>query len=268
MARLHTAGFTESQDGAGTLQNIAALVDPYVPSLMPAEAGDFLKVDERTPLLIGFHAHVDATVQPRARLTQPSFRTRYGRTAIELPVLSSTAEPGSPHALNDFRGNPILLRGGERLGYETLNNPAGAVQQYGIGIFADAVPAPVSLQGAFCARFTSTSAAAVAATWNTRSLVSDEDLLEGEYEVLGGRALATEGVVARLSIPGQDARPPIACNDARTDVIHPLLQPGQLGVLGKFKSTNLPTVEFLADGTTTEVVVTDLWLRRVGAAAR
>lgn len=268
MSRLHVAGWFENQDGAASLQPLAALADPFVGSLMPVESTDFLKVDERTPLLIGLHAHVDQTVQGRARLVQPSFRQRYGRTALEIPVLSDTAEPGSPHAYNDLRLNPIVCKGGERLSVETLNNPAAATDQFVIGVFADQVPAPVSTQGAVCMRFTTAASAMTANTWNARSLVADEDLLEGEYEVIGGRCLSTSAIAARLALPGQDARPPIAANDARQDVVHPFFQPGQLGVLGKFRSTNLPQVEVLVDAADNEVQVVDLWLRRVGSGSR
>lgn len=264
MARIHTAGWFENQDGAGTLQPLAALVDPFVPGLMPVGAtADFLRPDARTPLLIGLHANVDATVQPRARLVQASFRTVYGRTALEVPVLSSTAEPGSPHAFNDLRGNPIRLKAGEDLSVETLNNPAAAEDQFVIGVFADKVPTRASLDGAVLARFTTAASAATANTWNTRALTPDENLLAGKYDILGGRALSTSLIAARLAIPGMDARPPIAAADARTDVSHPFFAPGELGVLGQFDSTNLPQVELLVDAADNEVQPVDLWLRKV-----
>lgn len=265
MSRLHVAGWFENQDGAATLQPLAALVDPLVPGLFPVEATDFLRVDPSMPVIVGVHANVDATVQPRARLVHPSFRTRYGRTALELPTLSSVAEPGSPHAYNDLRSSPIVCQGGERLSVETVNDPAAAADQFVIAIFGDSVPAPASLQGAVPMRFITTAAALTANTWNSRALTADEDLLEGEYEILGGKALSTSAIAARLAIPGQDARPPIAAADARTDVVAPIFQPGQLGVLGRFRSTNLPTLELLADAADNEVQVVDLWLRRVGA---
>src|SRR5687768_315772 len=131
MARLHqTGGFFENQDGGGTLQPLTAHVDTLSPGLVPVDGADFLRVDPSMPLIIAAHAAIDATVQPRARLVQASFRETYGKTGVELVTLSSTVEPATPHALNDLRERPIRCKGGEKLSAESLNNPAAAADQY------------------------------------------------------------------------------------------------------------------------------------------
>lgn len=268
MPRLHTTGFMESQDGAGTLQNMAAHVDTIEGALVPVDGADYLRVDSSMPLIIGVHAAIDATVQPRARLVQPSFKRTYGKTAIELPTLSSTVEPATPHAFNDLRANPIRCQGGEKLSVETLNNPASAVDQYVMCVFADQVPAPVSAANAVPYRFTTTAAALTADAWNSRAITPEEDLPDGWYDILGGKAISTSAIMARLKIPGQDARPPIGACDTRTDVIHPFLQPGALGVLGRVHSKNLPALELLADAADNEVQVLDLWMVPAGQGRR
>lgn len=272
MAKLHVAGFFENQDGGAALQPLAALVDTVAGQVMPVEATDFLLTDPRLPLLIGLHAAVDATVQPRARLVAPSFRRRYGSESVEVPILSSTNEPASPHAYNDLRSTPIALNSDgktERLSVETLNNPAAAADQFVIGVFADGVPAPLTnRQGFVWRRFTTTQAAMTANAWNTRALTAAETLEAGTYEVAGGYGITTSGIACRMAFLGSDLRPPIGVKDARTDTIHPFFQPGQLGVIGEFTERNLPSVDFLVDLADDEVQVVDLLVRRKGSGSR
>lgn len=269
MSRMHVTGFFEDQDGAGTLQNLAAHVDTIEGALVPVDGADFLRVDSSMPLIIGVHAGIDATVQPRARLVQPSFKRTYGKTAVELPVLSSTVEPASPHAFNDFRSHPVRCQGGEKLSVETLNNPAAAANQYVMCVFADQVPQPVALPAsAVPYRFTTAASALTADAWNSRAITPEEDLPDGWYDVYGGKAISTSAIMARLKIPGQDNRPPIGACDTRTDVIHPFFAPGQLGVLGRIHSKNLPALEILADAADNEVQVLDLWMAPVSSGGR
>lgn len=264
MARMHVGGFYANRDAAGVLTALAALSDTLSPALVPVDGTNYLRVDASMPLIIGCHAAIDATVQARARFVQPSFRTTYGKTAVEINTLSSTVEPASPHAFNDMRERPLRCKGGEKLSVEALDNPASAVDQYVLCVFADAVPAPVSTAGAIPYRFTTAAAAFSADVWGSRALVAEEDLLDGDYEILGGSVISTSAIMARLSIPGQDNKPPIGARDTRTDVLHPFFAPGQLGVLGRFNSKAFPTLELLCDAADNEVQVVDLWLRRVG----
>lgn len=264
MARLHVTGFFENQDGAGSLQALAAHADTLEPQLVPVDGADYLRVDASMPLIIGAHAAIDATVQPRARFVQPSFKRRYGKTAVELPTLSSTVEPASPHAFNDLRITPIVCQGGEKLSVESLNNPAAAADQYVMCIFADSVPAPVSVAGVLPYRFTTTASALTADAWNSRAITAEEELEDGWYDVYGGKAISTSAIMARLKFAGSDARPPIGACDTRTDVIHPFFAPGQLGVIGRFHSKNPPTLELLADAADNEVQVLDLWCKKSG----
>lgn len=262
MARCHLAGFFENQDGAGALQNLAALVDPLSPQVFPAEAGDFLLTDPRLPFIAGVYASVEATVQPRARLVAPSFRSTYGKTGYELPVLSSSIEPAVPAAFNDYRAHPIKLgKVAERLSAETLNNPGAATDQYVLCWFTDGPVQPVSPEGGAWYRFITAASAMTADTWNTRALTPEETLEAGTYEVLGMRAISTSCIAARLACPGTDLRPGVLGADTRTDAINPAFQPGQFGVLGEFTDRNLPSAEFLVDAADNEVQVVDLYLR-------
>jgi hypothetical protein len=266
---LHTIAFFENQDGGGALQPLAALADPLSP-LFKVESGDFLICDSRLRFLVGGHFHVDATVQPRARLVAPSIKSRYnGRTAIEVPALASTIEPASPPVMNDWRAQPYEFDGGERLSLETLNNPAAAADQAAVLYMSDGAISPVDPRGGYWARFTTTAAAVTADTWNSRALTADETLRKGRYEVLGGRVISTTLIQARLNFPlGGHARPPVASADARADIPAPMLQPGQLGVLGAFDDDNLPVVELFVDAADNEVQVVDLFIRPVGTGKR
>jgi hypothetical protein len=261
----HLAAWFENQDGAGTLQNLAALADTLTPLLPRDATGDLLRVPSAYPGIAWVYAGIDATVQPRARLSDaPSFRKTYGRAALELPKLSSTVEPGSPPVVNDFRKEPIRLSPGEYVGVQTINNPAAAADQYVLASFCDGPLAAVSPAGGFWARFITTAAAMTADTWNNRALTQDENLSEGTYEVLAMRPISTTCIAARLVFANQVNRPGVLGTDTRTDVTHAMFEPGEQGVLGRFDTQTFPSVDFLVDAADNEVQVVDLYIRPVG----
>jgi len=265
---IHTFGFFENQDGGAAQQKLAALVDALSPLYKVGSTADHLVVPATHRFLVGAHAHVDATVQPRAVLVAGSMKTRYrGRTSLEIPRLSASAEPASPPVINDWRANPIELDSGEELTLETINDPVAATDQFTVLYASDGPVQAIQNPRGFWARFTTAASACTANTWNSRALVASEALLKGRYQVLGGVAISTSLIQARLNFPlGGHARPPIASCDARADLIAPMFQPGQLGVLGEFDHDSLPFVELLTDTTDNEVQVIDLFLTPVGGA--
>lgn len=255
--------FFENQDGAGALQNLAGLADP-LSQIWPRDSdADFFRVDGRFRNIVGIYSHVDATVQPRARLTAPSFRERLGRAALEVPTLSSTAEPGTPPVFVDRRMDPIELTPGERLGLETLNNPGSAEDQFTVLWTADGPIQQVDPKGGHWIRAITAASALTANTWGTRTLTLDENLLAGEYDVLGLRVLSTSLIAARLAFNNQVNKPGVLGADARTDIPHAsFAYPGSWGVLGRFHTDNLPSIELLVDAADNEVQPVDLYVRK------
>lgn len=259
----HVAAWFENQDGAATLQPLAALADTLSPVFVRDANADLIRVDPKLRYIAGIHAHVDATVQPRCRLNAPSLKTRFnGRTTLEVPVLSSVAEPLSPPAFNDWRAKPVELDASDLLGFDTINDPAAAADQFIVVFFSDGPVQPVDTTGGFWARYITTAAAATANVWNSRSLTPDETLRPGTYEVLGMRAISTTCIAARLVFPlGGNYRPGVLGCDARADILAPAMLPGQMGSFGIFAHDAPPTAEFLLDAADNEVQVVDLFIR-------
>jgi len=256
--------FFEDQDGAGALQNLGALADP-LSALWPRDGdnADLFRADGRFRALVGLYAGIDATVQPRARLTAPSFRERLGRTALEFPFLPTTNEPGSPPLFHDLRDDPILFDPGERVGFETLNNPAAAANQYAVCFVADGPVQAVDPKGGYWARFTTAAAALTADTWGSRALVEDERLKSGFYDVLAFRPISTSLIASRLSFVDQVNKPGVLGADARGDIPHAsFMRPGAWGPLGRFHTDNLPAMEALVDAADNEAQVADMFIRR------
>jgi hypothetical protein len=253
----------ENQDGAATLQPLAAIAETLSPLFQRDSSGDFYRVPGELPGVAFVFAGIDATVQPRCRIVAPSLRDTYKRSAIEVPKLSSTVEPGSPPVVNDFRREPIRLRPGELVGYETVNNPAAATDQFIVTQFCDGPVQAVDPKGGFWIRTVTAAAAMNANDWNNRALTPDESLLEGVYDVLAAFPISTSGIAMRLAFAGQTHRPGVLCYDTRTDVAHAMFEPGQLGVLGRFSTQVMPTADFLVDAADNEVQIVDLYVRPV-----
>lgn len=260
---VHVAAFVENQDGAGTLQNLAALSDPLTQEIQINNT-DFMRVHAKLPFIAGVQLQLDHTVEPRARLVAPSFRTMYGRVGIELPFIGSGPEPDGTNPLfNDYRFNPIKLEAGENLSLETVNNPGAADFQYGVVWFSSGKIAPVDPDGGYWARFTTTAAALTANTFGSRALTADEDLTAKRYACLGARVVSTSLVTSRLQFPDQSFRPGVMGVDARADRTHPAFQPGAWGVLGEFTPTNLPAIEPLVDAADNESQIVDLYIKKL-----
>lgn len=262
---IHPVVWFENQDGAGTLQNLAALADPFVPGIWRRDGdnNDLLRPTHGYNKIFGVFAGIDATVQPRARITATSFRDRYKRTAYEIPILSSTAEPGSPPAFNDLRFNPIEVLHDDSVGVETLNNPAAAADQFVVAFVGDQVTPvdPKALTNGFWIRGATTAAALTANTWGNRAITLDERLTPGRYGVYGAHVLSTSLICARLFDPHQLWRPPILGRDARTDIPHPsFAMPGGWGRLCSFDTENPLSVDLLVDDADNEAQPVDLFL--------
>lgn len=264
MAKLHLTAYLENLDGGGALNALTPVNDTLSP-LFQVVNTDFLRVPGEAPFIAGVYGSGDATVQPRARLLEASFRDTYKRQALEIPMLSPTAEPGSPPIFNDYRMDPIKLKPSNLLSYELLQNPAAAVDEVAVIFATDGPVQPVDPKGGYWARFLTTATAMTANIWNNRALTQDENLDGGRYEVLGMRALSTSLIAARLSFTNQVHRPGVLGADARGDVPHPsFATPGLWGVLGNFHTDSLPTVDFLVDAADNEAQPVDLYIRRIG----
>lgn len=247
----HLGAWWESQDGAGTEQELAAITDTA--QILQVDSTDFIRVPGKYRHIAGVYVGLDATVDPRARLQSPSLDERYGRDQAFLPWINSGAEPGSPARFNDFRARPIELVAGELLRVMQVNNPAAAAGQVVVPFFADGPIQPVDPSGGFWVRATTAASAMSTGQWNLRAPTLATALRTGWYDVLAAKMQSDSAIAARFIFEGQTNRPGVLGCDDETDVPYRAFEvPGQFGVLGRFHTNNLPGTEWLVNAADNE----------------
>ena len=187
---------------------------------------------------------------------------------LERPVLgryihpvSGTAEPGSPPAWMDLRGNPIDVSPDEDLNYQVKNDSAGSGEDvYGLAWFTDGQGAAITpAAGDVVVRYTGATAG-VKGNWVNVAITLDNALEAGEYLCYGAQCIDTEVVAWRfpqaepIGGSGNAGRwkPGGLGADAVADLIGLESQPwwnGQLGGLVRFEHDDPPTIQVLANGT-------------------
>lgn len=261
----HLFGFLENLDAAAALNRLTPIPEGGFANLFEIVDTDYLRVPSTFSSIVGAYISADATVQPRARLVQTSYKTIFsGRTSIEVPLLSPTIEPGSPPVFNDWREDPSPLIHGDLLSCELLQNPGAATDEVALLWAANGPIKPVSPKGGHWLRTLTTAAALTANQWNNRSVTFEEEIGPGEYEILGLRGISTSLIGIRIAFPNHTWRPGVLGCDARGDLVHPAFQPGQMGGFGSFKTTQRPTFDLLGDAADNEAQPIDLYIRRIG----
>lgn len=257
----HLTAYFENQDGAGARTELAALADPFT-NLFPT-SGDEIRIAPDFNEILGVYLGLEQTVDTSADLVAPSFRKKYGVERISLPAINDGAEPTSPPLFNDFRPNPYMVDGGERLKLFTINNPGAATDQFAVLFMGKAVQ-PVDPKGGFWTRFTTAASAMNVNTWNQRALVADEVLEEIDYEILGidPGAGSTSAIAVRLDDGRQVNRPGVIAKDDVNDEVHDAFKrPGGWGVLGHHSLDKPVRSEWLVDAADNEAQELYLYLR-------
>lgn len=269
MAPFHLGMFYESQDPAGALVNIAALAEDIL-----FTDGDNLRVPRDMTNVVLLAAGVPSGGDGFVRLDAPSFEPSFSE--FIRPVngnADADAEPGSPPAVLDRRGNPLIMVGDDQLQALTdYDTTSGQVAFLGLW-FADGPIEPLGLGGALGGAPMRTMRATNGSTltadvWTVGALTFDANLPAGRYAVVGLRAQSAGLVACRLLFPNQAARPGVLGCDADADLDWPGFRHGGMGIFGEFEHTNPPRAEFLSvSGDSAQEVFLDLVQVRSGIAA-
>lgn len=241
------AAFTESQDTAGVLTEVAALADQH----LTTDGDDILVPDEYNKLM-GVMA-LGATISA-ARISSPTLRKRLNP---DLSALNINAEPVLRDSFHDYMENPISLTPGEGLRALVAEGAAGAEQETVLAWLGDGAIEKASGE-IFTVKLTgSTTLGAYA--WSLVPLTIAQQLEAGTWGIVGMRAISAGAIAARLVIPGSSWRPGCVAFDAESDIDMQRFRRGEAGLWGSFSHSFLPQVEFLSiSADTSETIYLDL----------
>lgn len=256
---LQTIAWYQSVDPAGAVVQLNAVADQSV-----RVSGADIYCPPLTQC-IALAGGAESTVAPYMRFASPSQRRRTTTYINPLNTAAAAAvKPVSPHAVADFRFNPIPLVSGEQLNMELSSNPAAAQIQWGVAWLADAPIKPVE-GPIFTVRATG-SATLVAGSWSNVPLTFTEDLPRGRYQIVGMGAVSAGCIAARVVFIGGQYRPGVLGQATIATIPSSIFRNGTFGIFGEFEDTDQPTVDFLSvSADTTEEVFFDLIQVRDGA---
>lgn len=241
------AAFTESQDTAGVLTEVAALPDQH----LTTDGDDILVPDEYNKLM-GCMA-LGATITG-ARISSPTLRKRLNP---DLSALNIGAEPALRDAFHDYMENAIELTPGEGLRALVSESFTTIERETVLVWLGDGALEAVSGE-IFTVKLTGTTTL-VANAWSLVPLTILQQLESGKWGIVGMRAISAGGVAARLVIPGSSWRPGCIAFDAENDIDIQRFRRGKAGLWGEFSHSFLPQVEFLSiSADTAETVYLDL----------
>ncbi len=256
----HLAAFYQSVDPAGAYVQLAAIGDSQLTVNSPR-----IQVPSLNHV-IALAAGVEQAVVGNARIVSPSLTAKYRHQIIPLNVATAgNVLPNSPARVQDLRGDPINLVPSEQLTAEINSNPAAAQPQWVLVWFADGKPASVS--GPVTTARATVANALVTGAWTLNTLVFDEQIPRGRYQVVGMRAFSTTMVAARLVIAANPWRPGTIGAGLIGDAGHDMFRFGNLGVWGEFEDVDNLQVETLAEAADTaasQQYFVDLILSRSG----
>lgn len=241
----HLAAYTEAIDATAN-NDVAALND----GIMAIANGHFLPQFNYQLLF----AYAGSVTLDRARLNSPSYRQ------ITLPFIipvNVAALPATPPRLADYRQYPFHVRGLEELAMEATAGPVGTERFNGLIGLSDGM-SPTPPGNVFTLRGTGTTAV-VANTWTQVPITWADALEEGRYACVGLSAISTTAIAARLTFENQFLRPGCVGQATVADFNHEVFRKGRLGEWGRFRSTRMPLVEWLANAAdAVETVYMDL----------
>lgn len=229
-----TIAWDESQDTAGVLTLVSAIVDGHV-----SYTGDLYVVPEQIAKLLGAYAQ-GATIT-LAQLQTPNLREIL---LPDLAPLNVAAVPTPPIPYLDLFENPISLKASEQIAALVAEAAAGAEREI-VGAWLGDGPIRKDTRSFRSVRGTS-AVALVANAWSPRVMTWTQVFPAGEYEVVGLKAISTTCILARLVFPGYPWRPGVIGNAVVGNVEPLRFRYGNAGVFGRFKHDQPPQVEFLA----------------------
>jgi hypothetical protein len=239
--------FSESQDTAGVLTSVQALVDQHITT-----DGDNILVPSFAPNLAGVFA-LGATIS-QAQVSAPSLRRAL---LYDVAPLNVGAEPVVRPYLHDRFMNPIPLEPSEGLQALVAEEAVGAERETVLMWLQGEYEEPAGGE-VMTVRATSTTTLS-ANEWSLCSITLTQQLQAGRYQIVGMKAVSAGAVAARLVLPGSEYRPGVIASDTIGDVSIQAQRYGKHGVFGEFEHTFVPQVEFLSvSADTSEEIYLDI----------
>lgn len=272
--------FYESITGSATFDNIAGLADAHV-----TVGGDNITMPwiiEKGASVAPSIMHAMAVITNASdlisacQLSAPSLR---GRTLLDVPTLnqvySMSAQPQAAYQPNTastvytfdpgkepiswFMNSPLQLVPGENLQCQTISTgtTAACLSTCVVGLGNGNYVNPFMGMPIETLRYTAAQTL-TAHAWTNAALTTTQTLRYGRYAVVGMKYFGATAQAARLVLPETPHRPGCIGVTGRGDSIG-MFRQGNLGSWGEFTSTNLPTVDYLANAAdTAEVVYLDV----------
>lgn len=230
-----TVAFSDSKDPAGVFVNIPAVPDPHIKT-----AGNYIYVADYNHLVGENFVGLGDTTPGQCRLISPSIR-RINPYYV-TPVDDAIYNPAD--ILPTFHPEAAVpLDIGEGLECEVNSTPTAAGQQTCTVFLAPGAITPVT-GDIKNVRFTIT-VAGVIESWEFSEITLIDELPVGQYDIVGARVEADEGIAFRFVPVGASHRPGgMIVADAL--VKSPYEQRnGRMGVWCSFGSVQLPGIEVL-----------------------
>lgn len=224
-----------------------AAIDDTVDIDVPALTDDILTIQNNhfvlgQPLqLIG--AAAMAPNMLRARLASPSMR-QIANPYIRPIMTLATPGPNPNMWLLDY--NPFVIRPFEEVQLLATNDATGPENCYALAWLADAIT-PLPSGNIIPLRVTSTTTA-VASTWTTLSVTFQDTLPGGAYAMVFSEHFADDAVAHRWIVPNQMWRPGFLSAVVIDNRQPYAISKGQFGLMGRFRSNDLPRLQVLCDG--------------------
>lgn len=196
-------------------------------------------------------AYVVGPSLTKCRINSPSLRAQM---LPRIYPFHRASLPGDMPPVADYSGLGIVLRAREEIAIETDNDLSmGNERHYAILCVGSASAAPP--RGPEFVIVATGSTTLVANTWTLVNLTFEQSIPAGRYRIVQFIPRSSNGIAARIVIPGAAERHGTLCINAAGQEPNRFLLGARYGDYGVFDSVALPAVEFLASAadTTQEV---------------
>lgn len=232
----HLAGYTASIDTTAD-SDVAAIVD----SILSIQNSHFV-LSQSMQLIAA--AAMQATAG-RAKLASPSMR-QIASPWIR-PIIAG-ATPGSNPNMWLLDQSPFTIPPYEEIQCQATGAQAMGSERFTACIWLQDVFRPCPVGNIIPVRFTS-STACVANVWTALTLSWGDTLPSGQYAMVLSEHHSAAGQAHRWIFPNQLYRPGFLSFTAGTQRHPYAISKGQFGLMGVFRSNDLPRFEALANGT-------------------
>lgn len=223
---------------------IGAVADTDVPALND----DILTIQNShfvlsQPLRL-FGAMVNSPTIIRAKLTSPTLRQI---ASVYLRGINAVAITGNNPFVYLVYGGGTVLRPFEEIQILATANP-GTTERLTALMFAGNQVDQPPVGDLYPVRFTGTTAA-VANAWTTITIATTDVLPSGVYTMLQSEHFSTNAIGHRWIFSNQTWRPGFPSTTANTNRLPDQLIVNQFGVMGQFRSNDLPRLQVLCNST-------------------